>query len=229
MTVGIFCLMVVVSVGANAVRHSLETQAVPSSPALEQLIPESMARWRRIDGSFTKIVDPVLEGAVSSIYAATLNRVYRRDDGKQIMLSIAFSPRQNAASQVHRPEVCYAAQGFEVRGITKTHIALSHGGPLPTMRMVAVGPQRNEPVTYWLRIGESVVRGNVEQGLARVSYGLKGQVPDGLVFRVSSVDLDNAHAFGLHEDFVGALLESLPRGTRKTLIGQFADAMQSEN
>jgi EpsI family protein len=229
MTAGIVGVMVVASAGANLVRHALETQAVPSTPALEQLIPETIAGWRRIDASFTKIVDPVLDGAVSSIYAATLNRVYRRDDGKQIMLSIAFSPSQNAVSQVHRPEVCYAAQGFEVRGLTKTHIALSHGGRLPTMRMVAVGPQRNEPVTYWLRIGESVVRGNVEQGLARVRYGLKGQVPDGLVFRVSSVDLDNAHAFGLHEDFVGALLESLPRSTRQTLIGQFADAIQKEN
>jgi EpsI family protein len=229
MTAGLFGLMVVASAGANLVRHALDTHAVPSSPALEQLIPESIAGWRRVDGSFAKIVDPVLEGAVSSIYAASLNRVYRRDDGRQIMLSIAFSPSQSRSSQVHRPEVCYAAQGFEVRGITKTHLALSHGGQLPTMRMVAVGPQRNEPVTYWLRIGESVVRGNVEQGLARVSYGLTGQVPDGLVFRVSSLDLDTARAFELHDDFIDALLDSLPRHDLQALIGRFADAIPTAN
>jgi EpsI family protein len=229
MTAGLFGLMVIASAGANLVRHSLDTHALPATPALERLIPDSMPRWRRVDASFAKIVDPVLEGTVSSIYAASLNRVYRRDDGRQIMLSIAFSPSQNRTSQVHRPEVCYAAQGFEVRGITKTHLALSYGGRLPTMRMVAVGPQRNEPVTYWLRIGDSVVRGNVEQGLARVSYGLTGLVPDGLVFRVSSLDLDTARAFELHDDFIDALLDSLPGHDRQTLIGRFADAIKTAN
>ena len=65
----------------------------------------------------------------------------------------------------------------------------------PVMRMDTVLGRRNEPVTYWIRVGDKVVRGAIEQNLARVRYGLQRKVPDGLLFRVSEINPDSARAY----------------------------------
>ena len=53
----------------------------------------------------------------------------------------------------------------------------------------ALGP-RNEPVTYWLTVGDQVIKNAFEKRIAEIRLGLTGQIPDGLLFRVSSIDAD---------------------------------------
>lgn len=220
-------LMLATSGGTQLVKRSLSRSVQQRSLDLEDMIPNAFADWRQVDSTFSRIVDPVLEGTVSSIYSATLSRVYARSDGKRIMLSIAFSSSQTRETQVHRPEVCYVAQGFEVSELSKSTARVLRSGELPVMRLVARAGTRTEPVTYWLRIGDNVVRGNIEQGLARVSHGLRGEVPDGLVFRVSSLDTRSLQAFQGHDEFVEALLSAVPASTQRELIGQFADVART--
>ena len=88
------------------------------------------------------------------------------------------------------------------------------------MRIVANQGQRVEPITYWIRIGEKPLRGNLEQGFARLFYGLQGKVADGLLFRVSSLSNNSVEAYNIQTDFVGELLNAVPTAERPKLIGK---------
>jgi EpsI family protein len=136
------------------------------------------------------------------------------------MLSLAYGADQSTENRIHRPEVCYPAQGFLLRNKEKGMI--DEGGlNIPVMRLVAEMGNRNEPLTYWIRFGDKVVRGSIEQSLARIRFGLQGSVPDGLLFRVSEVNQDVQQSFKRQEAFIGSLLESLAPEAKKMLIGVF--------
>jgi len=91
-------------------------------------------------------------------------------------------------------------------------------GEIPVRRLFTSKGQRVEPVTYWLRIGDRVVRG-WQRRLVELRYTLTGRVPDGLLFRVSSIDPDQARANKLQDQFVNQLLQSVSSTDRKRLSG----------
>jgi EpsI family protein len=134
------------------------------------------------------------------------------------MLSLAYGDDQRGGLQAHRPEVCYPAQGFKLGKV--------EDGPLPTTfgtidvrRMTtSLGP-REEPVTYWLTVGNQVIKNKWDKRIAEVRLGLTGQIPDGLLFRVSSIDKDAARAFAMQEKFAADMLSAVPLETRRQLSG----------
>ena len=188
--------------------------------ALETLIPERFENWQ-VDTSSTPIaLPPELQDAQKKIYDEMLVRTYRRDSGERVMLTIAYGRNQSRSLQVHRPEVCYTALGFQISQEKNAYIAgAGEVRDIPVMQLVATRHTRNEPVTYWIRIGDQVVRGNLELGLARLSFGLRGYIPDGLLFRVSTVGPDNARGFAQQAHFVKALMSALNDHQRSQLIG----------
>jgi EpsI family protein len=87
------------------------------------------------------------------------------------------------------------------------------------MKLVATRGPRIEPVTYWVMIGDSPVRGNLEQHLARVKFGLSGEVPSGMLIRVSTLSADASKSYQVEEDFVRAMLGAVPAPYRALLSG----------
>src|ERR1700677_940307 len=136
-------------------------------------------------------------------------RSYTNSQSKRIMLSIAYGDNQNRKLQVHRPEVCYAAQGYNISAMSR-QVLKTDNATIPIMQMVAQQGARVEPITYWVLIGDKVVRGNLEQGFARVIYGLSGVIPDGLLFRVSTISGDAGDAYATEQAYVNALMQALP-------------------
>jgi EpsI family protein len=134
------------------------------------------------------------------------------------MLSIAYGDDQRRALQIHRPEVCYAAGGFRILMQDKTQIR-TMDSLIPVMHLVAKQDNRLEPITYWVRIGKTLVRGNIEQGLARLHYRFNGYIADGLLFRVSSIDTTPSRAFEIQDQFVTDLKAALPEERRWTIFG----------
>lgn len=213
--------MLVVALGTEALRSRTATMSPEAAPSLEQVVPVAFGAWHEVETEHVRIVNPEIEETVAKSYSQVVARTYRNATGYRVMLSVAYGQNQSRALQVHRPEVCFAAQGFAISELAKRTLAVAsvRGGELPVMQLVArIGP-RIEPVTYWLRIGSGVARGNVEQGLARVSHGLRGIPFDGLVFRVSSLDADTSEAFAQQAAFVSALLGALPEASRIVLVG----------
>ena len=187
---------------------------------LESMIPAAFGDWQIDSKAFAVVVNPQQTELISRLYSQTLSRTYvNTRTGARIMLSIAYGEDQRDNMQMHYPEVCYPAQGFEV---TSNRIGEmpSAGATLPVRRLETVlNHSRFEPVTYWTMLGESPLTGGMSKKMAEMRYGLRGQIVDGLLFRVSSIDRDSAAAFSAHERFVGDLLASLPPADRHRLTG----------
>lgn len=191
---------------------------------LAALIPPSFGAWREDRTVVPITVSPDVQATLDRIYSQTLTRTFIDDRGRRVMLSIAYGGTQSRDLQVHRPEVCYSAQGFQIRGTAKAEIGVA-GLTIPVMRVFATQGPRQEPITYWVRLGDRVVRGNVEQGLARLRYGLAGAIPDGLLFRVSTIGGDQAAAYGVQDAFLDELLREIPATERWRLVGRTAGAV----
>jgi EpsI family protein len=185
---------------------------------LEKMIPLQFGEWKLDTAGSAGVVNPEVAASLSEIYSQTLSRTYVNASGDRIMLSVAYGDNQSRQLQVHRPEVCYSAQGFTVGQLEKQHIDTAVAR-LPVMQLVAQQGARVEPITYWVLIGKTMVRGNVEQGIARLRYGLSGYIADGLLFRVSTISPDKQRAYALEQTFVARLLTELPPQQRVRLIG----------
>ncbi|MDR1228060.1 MAG: EpsI family protein [Azoarcus sp.] len=188
---------------------------------LEDLIPRQFGEWYMDERTVLEIINPRLQETLVRIYSQTLSRTYINREGRRIMLSIAYGADQSNENRIHRPEVCYPAQGFSLTSQRKD--VINKGGmDMPVMRLVAKAGNRNEPLTYWIRFGDTMIRGSIEQSLARIRYGLQGIIPDGVLVRVSEVNADTQQSFTLQDEFIIDLLNHIPLETRKALIGSLS-------
>lgn len=186
---------------------------------LEQVIPQSFGDWRVLRAGGVVLPDPSVLANLQKLYTQTLSRAYVNSRGTVIMLSIAYGDDQRAAMAVHYPEVCYPAQGFQVRSNRVDTMATPHG-TLPVRRLeTELSRQRYEPVTYWVTIGDRISLGGFERRMIELEYGLQRVIPDGLLFRVSSVNRDTAQAFRDQDAFTRDLIAALPAASRNWLAG----------
>lgn len=186
---------------------------------LEKLVPTSFTDWRIDTSAPPQMVSPDLQASLDQIYSDTVTRTYINSQGERVMLSLAYGKSQSRTLQAHKPEVCYAAQGFQLVSMRKAELTNTIKTELPVMQLVARQGPRNEAITYWIRTGNVLVRGWYEQNLARFRYGLKGKIPDGLLFRVSSISPDPEKAFALQSSFVTDLLVASSPIARRQFVG----------
>ena len=186
---------------------------------LEQVIPTQFGDWQLDTASAGGVVNPQQELLLNKLYSQILSRTYVNRQGQRIMLSIAYGNDQRDGLQLHYPEVCYPAQGFQLKSNKPVELQLGNI-TIPARRLETVlGNQRYEPVTYWTVIGETAVRGGVDKKLAEMRYGFRGLIPDGLLFRVSSIDRDSPEAFALQDRFAAQMLVALTPQQRSRLAG----------
>jgi EpsI family protein len=186
--------------------------------SLAQMIPARFADWT-VDASVVPLQpDPERQSVLEKIYDQTLSRTYINSAGERVMLSIAYGGDQSRALQVHLPEVCYVAQGFDMLKVGEGALA-TRFGQVPVKRLVARQDSRNEPITYWITVGDKAIRSSFEQKLQRLAYGLSGKIPDGMLVRVSTIQTDEQRAYQLQDRFVGQLLDALDPGGRVRLLG----------
>lgn len=203
-----------------AVAMKPERRMADSAPKidLEAMIPKQFGGWQ-VDGSVVPIqVSPDVRARLDKIYSQTLSRTYVNERGDRVMLVIAYGGDQSDTMQVHRPEVCYPAQGFQVLRTMVGTLATDFG-ELPVKRLLTrLGP-RNEPVTYWVVVGNIATARNSETKIAQLKYGLFGQVPDGVLVRVSAIDSDATRSFTAQDSFVRSMLAALADNDRARIAG----------
>lgn len=192
---------------------------------LEIAVPTSFGTWK-LDPSISP-VKPSAETQenLDKTYDQILSRTYVNTAGERIMLSIAYGGTQNRELRAHRQEVCYAAQGFKISKLTKIDIPFG-GTTIESTRMVAEQGGRTEPVTYWFTMGEQVVRSYLARQLVDLRYTLSGYIPDGYLYRVSSISTDTEAAFEKQRLFTEELLKHMEPALTARLLGQ-APARQS--
>lgn len=185
---------------------------------LETLIPKQFGGWRLDEVAMPMQVSPDQEAALKKIYSQILTRTYIGSSGQAIMLSVVYGDGIDRQLDVHRPEYCYAAQGFQVSQYTDQLIQTLFGN-LSVRRLVASKDQRIEPISYWIKVGDKALSSTFERKLQKIKQGFTGQVGSGMLVRVSSIGNDNELAYKEQEDFINAMLRAMPDAQRRQLIG----------
>lgn len=211
-------LMFAASVGAIAVRPTTRMAETEPRIALESMIPRSFDAWSEEPGVVAQVVNPQTQAILDKLYSQVLTRTYTAPDGYRVMLSIAYGEDQRDNLRAHKPERCYPAQGFTLLRSEPLRLSTPHGDIAARRMQTHQGP-RQEPVTYWYTVGNRTVEGNLEAKLQELRLGLSGMIPDGLVFRVSSIDADAARAARRQDEFIRQLLASLSPSERLRLAG----------
>jgi EpsI family protein len=212
-------LMLAAAASAIALRPTMKMADLRPTIDLNAIVPPMFADWREEPQASGQVVNPQQKETLDKLYSQTLSRTYVSASGARIMLSIAYGRDQSDSMQLHYPELCYPSQGFQVLANTTGEIHLA-SGIIPVKRLLtSLNRARIEPVTYWVMIGdESTVRG-VTKKLAEMRYGFRGEIPDGLLFRVSSIDADSNTAFKLHERFISEMFDAVRPENRPRLFG----------
>lgn len=211
-------LMFATSVGALVVRPDTKAADRGLAISLETVVPKHFADWQEEEQRVAQVVNPQTKELLDKLYSQILTRTYVDADGYRIMLSVAYGSDQRGELQAHKPEVCYPAQGFELHDLRASELQTDFGN-IAANRLFASLRTRNEPVTYWFTVGDSAVKNKIEKRLVELRYGLTGQIPDGLLFRVSSIDPDRERAYRKQDRFINDLLASVPPADRLRLSG----------
>lgn len=211
-----------VMVGAVGLSYALTPKAKiadqRSKLDLETMIPQQFGDWK-VDETIVPLqVSPDLQAALNKVYNQTLSRTYVNSKDERIMLSIAYGTDQSDNVQVHLPEGCYRGQGFAISKKTESVMQTLFGN-IPVAKLVATREAREEPITYWVLVGGQIARDNWEMKKAKLKFALKGEVPDGILIRVSSITSDVNRGYELQREFSEAMLAALPANYRSRLIG----------
>ncbi len=211
-------LMLAASVGGYAAKPAAKAGGSRPSISLVAIVPTQFGEWRELRENAVQVINPQTQALLDKLYSQILTRTYENAQGYRIMLSLAYGDDQTGGLAAHRPEVCYPAQGFKLGAVSDAPLPTPFGS-IDARRLSTRLGARNEPVTYWLTTGDQVVKTTFDKRLAQIRLGLTGQIPDGLLFRVSSIDNDDARGFAMQQKFTADLLNSVSPTARKQLSG----------
>lgn len=185
------------------------------SQKLEDLVPKSIGRWNFQTAS--GLVVPPEDDLQKSLYSQVLTRVYTDDKSPPVMLLLAQNGGQTGFLQIHRPETCYTAGGYQISPVTPHAI---HVGSkiIPANRMDATTGGATEHVIYWTRIGTKIPASWRQQKLAVAEQNLEGIIPDAILVRISVVDEDADAALATIDEFIRAMILSIPPSRRSVFV-----------
>jgi EpsI family protein len=149
---------------------------------LDDLMPSSVGPWQaEPTGAFVLPAD----AGLSTTYDQIATRRFTAPTGPDVMFLIAHGAAQSGLMRVHRPEVCYGASGFQIRGLHSLNLDVEPGRNITAQTFVGVRDDRVENVLYWTRIGAFFPGNLMAQRLVMLRLGLLGQIPDGVLVRMS--------------------------------------------
>jgi EpsI family protein len=195
-----------------------ERMSLLGKQILEKILPASFAGWNEVP-SDALVVPQSEDSLAAKLYTQSLGRIYQRADGKGVMMLIAYGDTQSDSLQLHRPEVCYPAFGFEILHSASVPINAGHGVAIPGRVLTAKSPVRTEHISYWTRIGEFLPQDGNDQRVAKLKCAFQGLIPDGVLVRISSVEAEPANGFALNEQFAADMLQACVAPGRPALIG----------
>ena len=203
--------------GVAAARQPSKTVDYLGKDKLEKLLPEKIGRWTFASNS--GLVVPPEDQLAQALYSQLLTRVYTSATGTPIMLLVAQSASQTGILQIHRPEFCYTAGGYELSPSSPHRVSLPPNGTLPALSISASMRGFTEQIVYWTRVGEHLPQSWTQQRLAVAMDNLRGVIPDAVMVRVSTYGNDKVAALAEIDDFIRTMIGSVAPSTQRVLIG----------
>jgi EpsI family protein len=184
--------------------------------SFEDLVPGPFGSWKvSADGG---VVLPPPDSLRDRLYDNLVTRVYSAPDFPPVMTLLAYNNEQDGVLQVHRPEVCYPVGGFKLSATEPINIPLDKGS-VPANIFTAEAPGRVEQVMYFTRLGTAFPRSWLEQRMAVIKANLAGEIPDGIMMRVSVIGINQQRAKPILEQFTRAFISASPSRLQKLLVG----------
>jgi len=201
-----------------------QLHALSAAPSLESTVPMAFGDWKAISDTQMQVdVSRGVETQSEQPYDQTVMRTYVNSQGLRVMLALAWGERQRQDVKVHRPEVCYPAQGYAVVRLEAGTPLLMAGKaePVPTVSLLAQGRGGMEAVNYWIRIGTQYGGDGLQARWYILKEGLAGRIPDGVLVRASQRIRNGEETVAVNkvmEGFLVELIGSLPLRSREMLI-----------
>lgn len=211
-------IMMLSLVMAEHFKPVIKLSELGSKLDLEAVLPDRFDGWQRLDSVPAEVINPQASVLLDKLYSQVVNRIYISEAGERVMLSVAYGEDQRGELEAHKPDFCYPAQGFTVTS-TQGGLLPTPYGNIPVVRMETRAGSRFEPLTYWTTVGDVAISSGFQRRMVELEYGLKGLIPDGLVFRVSTVDRNSDIAFQLQSEFTESLLSAMDSGARTRVAG----------
>jgi len=212
-------LMVVVAFVANYARPTRYLAQSSPRNLLVNDVPTKFKDWTKIATDEDMIIDPAQQVVLNYLYADILNASYVNPQDRTVMLSIAYGKDQSEGHDVHKPELCYPAQGFTKLEELDIPIALDTNRTILVHYMKMQKGQRIEPLFYWTLAGDYLYRNKMNKRRIAFQYSLDNLIPDGMIVRVSTLEANNAIAQKSLIDFVKDWYASIPEEQRTRYFG----------
>jgi EpsI family protein len=183
------------------------------------VVPIKVGAWSA--EAAPNLITPDTTGKLAAmLYSELVERVYTNaDTGREVMMLIAYGDTQSDLLQLHRPESCYPAVGYNLALSAPTQVALGDGAALPSRKVIARKGDRQENIIYWTRLGEYLPASARDQKVDRLRAAMSGVIPDGALFRFSEVGDDAQRSFDGIDVFIRDLVMAVAPGQRQALLG----------
>ena len=182
---------------------------------LEDIVPKTIGRWKFVAAS--GLVVPPEDQLVRATYSQLLTRQYSDGENEPVMLLVAQSGSETGILQIHRPETCYRASGYQISAVTPHPVAIG-SSVVSANAMDASSEGATEHVLYWTRVGNKMPANWGEQRIAIAEQNLRGILPDAILVRISIVSDDAGRAWASLDAFTRTFIQSLPAGRRDVFI-----------
>ena len=153
-----------------------------------------------------------------TLYSQQLTRVYWDGVGAPIMLLIAAGNNQTGFLQVHRPEVCYSAGGFELGQVQPQTVQIGGGRQIVANKLRATREGQSEWLLYWTRVGSQIPASWTKQRLAIAIDNLHQIIPDAILVRASTIMPDGNEAERVLGEFIQAMITSVSPPLRRAFV-----------
>jgi EpsI family protein len=206
------------AVGGAALKPRRDVQLLKGGKVAD-LTPATFGGWTSED-----VGDPYAVNGKGTLSAKLYNELVVRQYINQaaevgIVMLLAYGGKQSDELQLHRPEVCYPAFGYNLVRNEPLSLPIAPGVTLPARRLAAEMDDHRESIIYWSRLGELLPQDAGQQRAARLRSGMQGIVPDGLLCRFSMVGENVEQNWKVLDAFVVELLAAIAPGKRNVLIG----------
>ena len=113
------------AVGVAQVRLPQPNRKPIPRKTFESWVPNEVGPWTFLTSS--GVVLPPQDSLSDRLYDNLVSRLYRAEAMPYVALAIAYNNTQDGVVQLHRPEVCYPAGGFQLTPTRAVEVNTSVG------------------------------------------------------------------------------------------------------